>query len=287
MYFIMNITLRNGNLMPAIGLGTYKTRGYESVHSSLKAALSVGYKLIDTAAVYRNEADIAKAISELGVDRKELFITSKLAPKDQGAEAARRAIQESLAKLNTDYLDLYLIHWPGVQKVDPKDAQNREFRQQSWKVLEEFHARGVLKSIGVSNYEIGHLKDLLADCSTVPHVNQIEVHPHYQQRDLVKFCRENGIHVTAYSSLGTTVAVSPLLTDEKVLEIAKVKAKSPAQVLLKWGLKKGHSIIPKSTNPDHIRENFQLDFELSESEMGELDSLDRSVKYAWNANIVI
>lgn len=272
--------------MPAIGLGTYRITKYDQIFTAVKSALNSNYKLIDTASVYRNEAHIAKALEELNVDRKSLFITSKLAPKDHGTEKAKAAVEKSLSELRTDYLDLYLIHWPGVQNCDPKSEKNKDLRLETWKVLEHFHKQGILKAIGVSNYEIPHLQELLARCEVRPMVNQIEVHPHFQQRDLVQFCHDSEIHVTAYSSLGRTVDVSPLLTDPTVIDIANECSKSEAQVLLNWALTKGFSVLPKSTNPIHIKDNYELDFEISAKNMDRLNEIGVNTKYAWNPSIV-
>ena len=165
--------------MPAIGLGTYKIKGQEVTDQTLGAAIKEGYGLIDTASVYRNEAFIASTLRSNGVNRKDVFITSKLGPKDHGTEKVAAAITKSLTNLDTDYLDLYLIHWPGVQGMTVDDPQNKELRKQSWQVLEDFYDKGVLKSIGVSNYNIDHLQELLDDCRIKPHVNQVEIHPYY------------------------------------------------------------------------------------------------------------
>ncbi|XP_059084706.1 glyoxal reductase-like isoform X4 [Tigriopus californicus] len=280
------IRLRNGLSMPSIGLGTYRITKYDQIFTAIQSALESKYKLIDTASVYRNEAHIAKALDELNADRKSLFITSKLAPKDHGTEKAKAAVEKSLSELKTDYLDLYLIHWPGIQNCDPKSERNKDLRLETWKVLEQYHNQGILKAIGVSNYEIPHLKELLAECQVLPMVNQIEVHPHFQQRDLVQFCQDHEIHVTAYSSLGRTVEVSPLLTDPTVIDIANECSKSEAQVLLKWALTKGFSVLPKSTNPNHIRDNCLLDFDLSVKDVDRLNEIEVNTKYAWNPSVV-
>eukprot|EP00095_Tigriopus_kingsejongensis_P008638 snap_masked-scaffold426_size175065-processed-gene-0.11 protein:Tk08638 transcript:snap_masked-scaffold426_size175065-processed-gene-0.11-mRNA-1 annotation:"probable reductase" len=281
------IKLNNGLLMPTIGLGTYRIKQLEEIDTAFKAALDHGYKLIDTASVYKNERRIAATLKTLNVDRTKLFLTSKLAPNDHGTEKAKAAVEKSLRELDTSYLDLYLIHWPGVQGLDPQSDQHSPLRLETWRVLEDFHRQGVLKAIGVSNYEISHLKELLDQCQVKPQVNQIEVHPHYQQRELVQFCRDHDIHVTAYSSLGRTVEVSPLLTDPIVTQIAQDHSRSPAQILLKWAILKGLSVLPKSINPQHIQDNIQLDFELKEDAIQSLDNLEVNTKYAWNPKAVV
>ena len=163
-------------------------------------------------------------------------------------------------------------------------------RKESWRVLEDLYEEGQIKAIGVSNYTIDHLKELLEDCRIKPHVNQVEIHPHYQQKELVKFCQNENIHLTAYSSLGTTVkeGPNPLLTDPIVQELSRKKGLTSAQILLIWALEKGYSVLPKSTNPDHIAENIELEKEvLNAEDMKILDSLEQNCKYAWNAESVL
>lgn len=222
----------------------------------------------------------------LGLDRRDLFITTKLAPKDQGREAAEKAVKQALINLNTDYIDLFLIHWPGTQRLDPQDPSNQTLRTESWQVLEEYHKAGTLKAIGVSNFEIGHLKQLFQACQVQPHVNQIEVHPLFQNRDLTKFCQENNIHVTAYSSLGTTVSQNVLLSNDVVKLVADKANKTPAQILLKWATLKGYSVLPKSTNLDHILENISLDFKIPKEDLELLDGLEQDKKLTWNPKAV-
>ena len=282
------VTLYNGICMPAIGLGTFRLKGQETIDLAVSAALHQGYRHIDTASVYRNEGHIAETLQKLQIPRGDIFITSKLGPKDHGTEKAEKAFQQTLTNLKTDYLDLYLIHWPGVQGLKVEDPQNRVLRQQSWQVLERLYSKGQIKAIGVSNYGIKHMEELLENCQIKPHVNQVEVHPHYKQQPLLAFCEGHDIHVTAYSSLGTSVKdVNHLISDARVAQIADRRGLSSAQVLLLWALEKGLSVLPKSSNPQHIQENINFGAKLTSEDMDELNAMEINTKYAWNAEFVL
>ncbi|XP_066954983.1 glyoxal reductase-like isoform X1 [Macrobrachium rosenbergii] len=285
------VTLSNSVAMPLIGFGTFKIRGQEVIFKVTEAALNAGYRSFDTAAVYRNEDDLGKAfkkyIPEMGLKREDLFITSKLGPKDHGYEACIEAFNLSLKRLQLEYLDLYLIHWPGVQKLQPEDPENQKRRNESWSALESLYKSGKVRAVGVSNYNISHLEDLLQHCNVVPHINQVEYHPHYQQKELKKYCDEHGIKIQAYSSLGTTVCNSPLLENSQVREVAKKSCRTPAQVLLRWATQKGVGVLPKSTNVDHIYENYDLNFDLSEEDYKLISSSNITKKYAWDSSVVI
>jgi len=289
----LTATYSNSVESPRIQLGTYKIKKAEDVTTSVSSALAAGYRAIDTAEVYRNHCKIASALEEalpsLGLTRQDIFITSKLAPKDHGNDKCQEAIDKVLKDLETEYLDLFLLHWPGVQKLDVKDPLNRELRAQSWKVLEKNYKNKKFRSIGVSNYTIEHMKELLEHCEVVPHVLQIELHPHYQQRELVSFCVAQGIHVQAYSSLGQEGSKSPLFSSEVVTEVCKSLGRSPAQVLLRWGLQKGFTVMPKSVHPDRIKENIDLDFAIPPESMEMLDNLEDQVieKYTWDPSTVL
>ena len=291
----MDLTVRfsNGVISPQIFLGTFRIKNSSEVWSAVETAVSQGYRGLDTASVYKNHNKIANTLKEvlprLGLTRADIFLTSKLAPLDQGTERCRAAVTKILSDLNTDYLDLFLIHWPGVQNVDVQSPLNGKLRLESWRVLEEYYRQGKFRSIGVSNYTVDHLTELLASCSVVPHVLQTELHPHYQQQPLVQLCRDHDIHVQAYSSLGQNGAQSPLLRSEVVRNVAESLNKSPAQILLKWALTHGYSIMPKSVHQDRIKENFDLNFSLSDQQMSRLNSLDRDVceKYAWDPTSVL
>ncbi|XP_064109090.1 glyoxal reductase-like isoform X3 [Macrobrachium nipponense] len=285
------VTLSNSVVMPLIGLGTFKIRGQEVIFKVTEAALNAGYRSFDTAAVYRNEDDLGKAfkkyVPEMGLKREDLFITSKLGPKDHGYEGCIEAFNLSLKRLQLEYLDLYLIHWPGVQKLQPEDPENQKRRNESWSALESLYKSGKVRAVGVSNYNISHLEDLLQHCSVIPHINQVEYHPHYQQKELKKYCDEHGIKIQAYSSLGTTVCNSPLLENSLVKEVAKKSCRTPAQVLLRWATQQGVGVLPKSTNMDHIFENYDLNFDLSEEDYKLIGSSNITKKYAWDSSIVI
>merc|ERR1712096_240322 len=283
----------NGVVSPRIQLGTFRIKKAEEVNTAVSSALSAGYRAIDTAEVYRNHCKLATALREalpsLGLTRGDIFITSKLAPKNHGADPCEEAVGKVLKDLETEYLDLFLLHWPGVQKLDVKDPLNRKLRAESWKVLEKNYKDKKFRSIGVSNYTLDHMKELLENCEIVPHVLQIELHPHYQQAELVSFCVSQGIHVQAYSSLGQEGANSPLFKSEVVYLISKSLGRAPAQVLLRWGLQKGFTVMPKSVHPDRIKENIDLDFDIPTEDMDRLDNLSENVveKYAWDPSIVL
>ncbi|XP_042300659.1 glyoxal reductase-like, partial [Sceloporus undulatus] len=277
------IWLNTGAPMPLLGLGTFRLRDEEAVRLSLDAALENGYRLVDTAAVYGNEATIGRALSELlprhGLTRADIFLTSKLSPRDHGEELAEAACLRSLKKLGCDYLDLYLIHWPGTQGRPQEDAGNRERRRQSWRALERLHAAGKLRAIGVSNYTIQHLKELLAECWVPPAVLQVEFHPELPQLALLDFCHQKGIHLQAYSSLGA----GHLVGQPEVAQVAKRQRRQPAQVLLRWALQQGVSVIPKSASPRRVAENGQLwTWELSQTDMEELSTMDCGKHYCWD-----
>ena len=291
----MDLTVRfsNGVVSPQIFLGTYRIKSEAEVETAVSAALSLGYRGLDTASVYRNHNKIATTLAEvlprLGLSRPDIFITSKLAPLDHGTDKCRAAIEKILRDLNTDYLDLFLIHWPGVQKLDVQDPMNRKLRLESWRVLEECYRRGVLRSIGVSNYTTRHLTELLGHCEVVPHVLQTELHPHYQQRSLVQLCDKNKIHVQAYSSLGQAGPQGPLFSSPVVTEICKSLGKSPAQILLKWGLMNGYTVMPKSVHPERIKENVDLNFTFEEKHLNLLNGLELEIseKYTWNPESIL
>ncbi|KAF0289546.1 9,11-endoperoxide prostaglandin H2 reductase [Amphibalanus amphitrite] len=285
----MTMLLSNAIRLPKISYGTYKVSS-KNMEELLDVALSAGYRSIDTAEGYRNEASIGAALSRLlpahSLTRQDVFITSKLAPRSQGYERCQAAVAASLKALQTDYIDLYLIHWPGASGLEPDDPRHAQLRADSWRALEQLLAEGTLRAIGVSNYGVPHLQQLLDTCQTAPHVNQVEVHPYFQQKELREFCGQHKIHVQAYSSLGTTVEVSPLLVDPVVQQVAEEVGRTPAQVLLKWALQHSLSVIPKSTNPQHMRENLELEFSLDDQQMALLDGLERNTKFAWDSRVV-
>ncbi|XP_023023611.2 glyoxal reductase [Leptinotarsa decemlineata] len=284
----MRFKLNTGDLMPLIGFGTYQVRGADLIKSTLDYALGSGYRLIDTAAVYRNEEDIGRALKELlpkyNLTRKDIFITTKLAPHDQG-EKAYKALEQSLKNLDCEYIDLYLIHWPGVHGVNVSDSQNAKLRDESWQQLVKGMKNGLTRNIGVSNYNVRHLTELLKNNHGVkPSVNQVEWHPKYHSDELLNFCRKEDILLQAYSSLGGTDN-RDLLDDPQVKKIAENLGKTPAQVLLRWSLQQNIAIIPKARSKKYIEQNIDLNFSIPDSDMGILNNFNR-VQYAWNPDTI-
>ncbi|XP_076628781.1 uncharacterized protein LOC143345494 isoform X4 [Colletes latitarsis] len=241
---MQNVLLSSGYLMPLIGFGTYKIQGADIIYQVVDESLKVGYRSIDTATVYSNEKDIGYALKKLlpkyNLQRDDIFITTKLSPSENGnPKGIEHSVQRSLKALDTKYIDLYLIHWPGASGIPENSTNNSILRSKTWQKLVDLKRQGLIRSIGVSNYTVNHLKQLLQDCKGVPPaVNQVECHPHYQQKELIKYCNENGIHVQAYSSLGTS-SNTDLLRDSCVTLIASQLNVSPAQLLLKWALQQG------------------------------------------------
>lgn len=254
-------TLHNGVKMPWFGLGVFKVKEGSEVVESVKAALKNGYKSIDTAAVYKNEEGVGQALKEAGVAREELFITTKVWNSEQGYESTLQAFETSLEKLGLDYLDLYLIHWPVAGKY-----------KETWKALEKLYKDGRVRAIGVSNFHVHHLKDLMADAEIKPMVNQVEYHPNLAQTELLEFCKAEGIQMEAWSPLKQ----GELLSEPTIVEIAEKHGKSPAQIILRWDLQNGVVTIPKSIKEHRIIENADsFDFELSTEDMDRLNSLNK------------
>ncbi|MEW8970587.1 aldo/keto reductase [Mesobacillus jeotgali] len=254
-------TLHNGVKMPWFGLGVFKVQEGSEVVESVKAALGNGYKSIDTAAVYKNEEGVGQAIKEAGIPREELFITTKVWNADQGYETTLQAFEASMDKLGLDYLDLYLIHWPVAGKY-----------KETWKALEKLYKDGRVRAIGVSNFHVHHLKDLMADAEIKPMVNQVEYHPHLAQTELLQFCKAEGIQMEAWSPLKQ----GELLSEPTIVEIAEKHEKSPAQVILRWDLQNEVVTIPKSIKEHRIIQNADIfDFELTAEDMDRLNSLNK------------
>lgn len=255
-------TLHNGVKMPWFGLGVFKVKEGAEVVESVKVAIKNGYRSIDTAAIYQNEEGVGQGIKESEIPRKELFITSKVWNADQGYESALQAYETSLNKLSLEYLDLYLIHWPGKNKF-----------KETWKALEKLYKDGRVRAIGVSNFKIHHLEELLKDAEIKPMVNQVEYHPHLTQKDLLAFCEKEGIQLEAWSPLKQ----GELLTDSTINEIAEKYGKTAAQVILRWDLQTKVVTIPKSIKEQRIIENANIfDFELSSEDIKKLDGLNKN-----------
>lgn len=254
--------LNNGVKMPWLGFGVFKVEdGYE-VEKAVSCALEAGYRSIDTASIYGNERGVGKAIKESGIPREEIFLTTKVWNEDQRKKRTLSAFQESLELLETDYVDLYLIHWPVAG-----------YYTETWKAMEEIYQCGNARSIGVSNFLINHLEDILSDCQVVPSTNQVEFHPYLVQPDLLKFCKRNKIQMEAWSPL----MQGHIVSDVTIQKIAKKYNKTPAQIALRWDLQHEVVTIPKSITPARIVENAQIfDFELSNADMHLIDALDQN-----------
>jgi diketogulonate reductase-like aldo/keto reductase len=258
------VTLNNGVTIPQVGLGVFQTKEGAEVERAVQAALEAGYRLIDTAAAYGNEVGVGKAVKASGLPREEVFITTKLWNANHAYEDALRAFDESLAKLDCGYIDLYLIHWPL-----PMEGKFTE----AWKALEHIYADKRVRAIGVSNFKPHHLDEVLKGAQTVPAVNQIELHPFLQQQETRAYCAEHGIVVESYSPL---MQAGEALEHPVIAKLAQQYGKTPAQVILRWHVQSGFIVIPKSVKPERIRENLDLfDFELSEQDMRAIDGMDR------------
>ena len=258
--------LNNGNKIPAIGFGTYKAQEDEGI-ASVKKAIETGYRLIDTAAKYENEEAVGKAIKQSGVAREELMITTKLWRENLGYESTKKAFETSLAKLDLDYIDLYLIHWP----ANAKNYENwQKANNDSWRAMEELVKEGKIKNIGVSNFWPEHLEPLLEAAEIEPVINQIEFHPGYWQPELTRYCKEKNILVEAWSPL----ARGKVFESEEIKAIAKKYNKSVAQICLRWILEHNALVIPKSSTPERIEDNFDIfDFQLNAEDIKTIDNL--------------
>ncbi|MFI6348085.1 aldo/keto reductase [Streptomyces sp. NPDC050560] len=256
------IILNNGIEMPQLGLGVWQM-AEDEVETAVATALEAGYRSIDTAAAYANEEGTGRAVAASGVPRDQLFVTTKLANSDHGHDAALRAFDTSLAKLGLDYVDLYLIHWPMPEHDD---------YVATYKALEKIHADGRAKSIGLSNFLPEHIERLLDETSVIPAVNQIELHPHLQQREAREFHARQGIATEAWSPLGQGKG---LLEVPAIMAIAHKHGRTPAQVVLRWHVQLGQIAIPKSVTPSRIRENVDVfGFELDEEDMAAIRALN-------------
>jgi diketogulonate reductase-like aldo/keto reductase len=258
-------TLYNGVKMPWLGFGVFKVKDGDEVVDAVKTAIQAGYRSIDTAKAYNNESGVAQGIRESGIAREDLFITTKVWNSDQGYESTLAAFEESMKRLDLEYLDLYLIHWPVKGKY--KDT---------WRAMEKLHKEGRIRAIGVSNFQIHHLEDLMMDASVKPAVNQVELHPLLTQTELRNYCSKHEIQIEAWSPLGQgNLMDHPLLQD-----IAAKYGKSPAQVILRWDLQNGIVTIPKSVTPERIRANTELyDFELTAEEIEQINGLNEDKRF--------
>ncbi|KUJ36630.1 diketogulonate reductase-like aldo/keto reductase [Streptomyces sp. 3212.3] len=262
---VPTVTLNNGVKIPQLGFGVFQVPDEETT-AAVASALEVGYRSIDTAAIYGNESGVGKALSVAGVPREELFITTKLWNADQGYDATLKAFDASLAKLGLEYIDLYLIHWP---------TPARDLFRDSWRAIEKLVADGRVRTPGVSNFQPAHLRRLVDGASLLPAVNQIELHPGLQQTELRAVHAELGIATEAWSPL----AQGAVLGDDAITTVAQRHDKSPAQVVLRWHLQLGNVVIPKSVTPARIRENLDVfDFTLSDDEMAAIATLDRGLR---------
>jgi diketogulonate reductase-like aldo/keto reductase len=262
------VELRTGAQLPRVGLGVFRAPSGAVTRSAVLSAIEAGYRHIDTATIYGNEQDVGEAIRQSGVPRAEIFVTTKLWNADQGFDGALRAFDASSRRLGLDYIDLYLIHWPVPG-----------LRRDSWRALERIHDEQRARAVGVSNYMVPHLEELAREARVLPAVNQVEVSPFLQQRDVRAWCASHGVVVEAYSPL----TKGARLAHPVVLDVAARAGRSPAQVLLRWGLQRDLVVLPKSVRAERIRENAAVfAFELDEADMARLDGLEEGLATGWD-----
>ena len=251
--------LSNGVKIPSIGFGTYKSGDDEETAKIIKNALNLGYKMIDTASFYNNEVGIGNGIKESGIDRKDIFIVTKLWNDDHGYDNTIEAFNKSLNNLQVDYIDLYLIHWPN------------KLNSETWKAFEHLYKTVKVKSIGVCNFKIGHLEELKKTAKIMPMVNQVEIHPFSTKNNIINYCKDNNIIVVAWSPISR----GRVLSNELMIDLSQKYKKSIVQIVLRWHMQKGVIPIPKSSNENRIKENMDIfDFEISSEDMKAIDSLD-------------
>jgi diketogulonate reductase-like aldo/keto reductase len=263
-----SLPLNSGSTIPQIGLGVWQSPRGETTQEAVRTALRLGYGHVDTARIYGNEKDVGEGVTSSGIARADVFVTTKLWNEDQGYDSALRAFDKSLERLGLDYVDLYLIHWPVAGT-----------RADSWRAMEKIFADKRARAIGVSNYLVPHLAELLAKATVPPAVNQIEVHPFLQHRETRAYCAKHGIVVEAYSPLTHAKRID----DPVITGVAQRAKRSNAQVLLRWGIQGGMVVLPKSVNPERIAENAKIfDFELDAEAMKKLDSLEDGAATGWD-----
>lgn len=260
-----SVRLNNGIEMPQFGLGVYKAANGTEVTTAVEAAIQAGYTLIDTASFYQNESGVAAGVKNSGINREDIFLTSKVWNTDQGYESTLNAFEKTLKELEVDYLDLYLIHWPvGDRFLD------------TWRAFEKLYKEGYIKAAGVSNFQIHHLEKLLANSSLVPAVNQVELHPRLTQIELRDYCQQKNIQVESWSPLGR----GRLLHEPTIEYVAKKYEKTPAQIIIRWHLQNELVVIPKSVTPERIAENADVfNFELSGEDMNVLNQLNMNERF--------
>ena len=277
-----------------VGFGTYQLKG-KACYDAVKWAIEGGYKLIDSATVYRNEEQIGNVLQDLKIQQSEIFITSKLGPNDQGYDSCIAAVDKSLSNLKLSVIDQYLIHWPGVGKTDPSSTENYKLRTDSYRALEQCVNDKKLRFIGVSNFNLKHLNQVLENSDIKPYLIQNECHPLYYDEELINYCKENKIKYQAYSSFGSSGTgnlvdqFSDYFLGNHLDLITKRHSKSLPQVLLKWALQNDLYVIPKASSKDHILENFALDFTLTDLEMDKIDHLRDELgmnKFCWDPKVV-
>lgn len=251
--------LINGVKIPSIGFGTYKSGDDEETAKIIKNALNLGYKMIDTASFYNNEVGIGNGIKESGIDRKDIFIVTKLWNDDHGYDNTIEAFNKSLNNLQVDYIDLYLIHWPN------------KLNAETWRAFEHLYETGKVKAIGVCNFKVEHLEELKKTAKIMPMVNQVEIHPFSTKNNIINYCKDNNIKVVAWSPISR----GRVLSNELMIDLSQKYKKSIVQIVLRWHMQKGVIPIPKSSNENRIKENIDIfDFEISSEDMKAIDSLD-------------
>ncbi|EPY14973.1 prostaglandin f synthase, partial [Strigomonas culicis] len=266
-----SIVLSNGVNMPQVGIGMWQTPDGETATKAVQWAVDAGYRHIDTAMVYRNEEGVGAGVKACGVPREELFITTKLWNDDHGYETTLKAFEDSRKRLGVDYVDLYLIHWPGQQKtfID------------TWRAFEKLYEEKKVRAIGVSNFEEEHLEELLAVCKVAPMVNQVEMHPDFQRPELRAYCAKKGIVVTGWRPLGK----GSMLEMPIIVKLAEKHKCAPAQVIIRWFVQLGVVVIPKSANEERIKANFDVfGFQLDEEDMQAMKSLDENKRMGFDPN---
>ena len=251
--------LNNGVKMPSIGFGTYKSGNDEETAKIVKYALKIGYRQIDTASFYGNEVGIGNGIKESGINREDIFLVTKLWNDDHGYDKTIEAFNKSLERLQVDYIDLYLVHWPN------------KLNSETWKAFEYLYKTGKVKSIGVCNFKIGHLEELKKTAQIMPMVNQIEIHPQSSKNDMLSYCEENNIQLVAWSP----IMRGKLFSNELMIDLSEKYKKTIAQIILRWHMQRGVIPIPKSSNEERIKENLNIfDFELSNDDIKTIDLLN-------------